>query len=136
MICETYDLGTKQEYKYVVVLSVFEGKILLSRHRKRATWETQGGHIEVGETPIDAARRELFEESGAVDFDIEPVCDYWAMDESNGSGASGVVFRADIRRLDPIPESEMAEVAAFDNLPENLTYQGITPVLFGRIGRT
>lgn len=25
-----------------------------------------------------AAKRELYEESGAVDFEIEPLCDYWA----------------------------------------------------------
>ena len=48
------------------------------------TWETQGGHIEAGEQPLDAAKRELFEESGAVDFDIQPLCDYWAGEERNG----------------------------------------------------
>ena len=36
---------------------------------------------------------------------------------------------AEIRALGPLPESEMAEVHAFDRLPENLTYPGITPVL-------
>lgn len=134
MICETNALGTGRDYKYVVVLSVYEGKILLSRHRKRDTWETQGGHIEPGETPEDAARRELFEESGAVDYDLKPLCDYWAGDESGQTGAGGVVFAATIRSLGPIPESEMAEVRTFDVLPRNLTYPDITPKLFARLG--
>lgn len=28
--------------------------------------------------PLDAAKRELYEKSGAIDFDIEPLCDYRA----------------------------------------------------------
>ena len=47
----------------MVVLSRYRGKILLSRHKDRDTWETQGGHIEPGETPLEAARRELRQES-------------------------------------------------------------------------
>lgn len=76
MLCKTYDLNSLKEYKYVVILSEYNGNIVLSRHKQRTTWETQGGHIEQGETPLDAAKRELYEESGAVDFDIEPLCDY------------------------------------------------------------
>ena len=128
MISEICPLGTKAPYKYVVVASRYQGKILLSRHRERTTWETQGGHIEPGESPLDAACRELHEESGAVDFDIRPVFDYWAGDESGS--ASGVVFLADIRELGPMLDSEMAEVHAFDKLPENVTYPAITPKIF------
>ena len=130
MICKTYPINKLKQYKYVVVLSEYEGKILLSRHKERTTWETQGGHIEPGETPMEAARRELWEESGAEEFDIEPLCDYWAGSEDEQSGANGMVFRAMIHQLGKIPESEMAEVRTFDKLPENITYPVITPVLF------
>ena len=124
MTCKTYQTGYLKDYKYVVVLSEYDGKILLSRHRERNTWETQGGHIEEGETPIEAAKRELYEESGALDFQIEPLCDYWA------DKANGMAFKAVIRELGPIPESEMEEVQTFEQLPVNLTYPEITPVLF------
>lgn len=130
MICKTGALGTLAPYRYVVVLSRYEGRILLSRHRQRATWETQGGHIEAGETPMAAARRELYEESGATEFDLCPLFDYWAGDGQTGTG--GVVFGAEIRALGALPPSEMAQVRAFDALPENLTYPAITPVLFAR----
>lgn len=130
MTCKTYEVGTLPGYKYVVVLSRFQGKLLFSRHRKRTTWETQGGHIEPGETPLEAAKRELYEESGATDFDIAPLCDYWAGDEQTRTEANGMVFTANIRALGPLPESEMAEVKCFDSLPENMTYPGITPVLY------
>lgn len=130
MTSKTYPLGTLKQYKYVVTLSEYQGKILLSRHRDRTTWETQGGHIEPGETPLEAAKRELYEESGAVEFEIEPLCDYWAGVEGTDDWANGMVFRAVIQKLGPMPESEMAEVKQFDVLPENLTYPQITPGLF------
>ena len=134
MISKTFDLGSRPPYKYVVVLSFYQGKILLSRHRDRITWETQGGHIEPGETPMDTARRELYEESGAVEYDLQPLCDYWVWDGYDGSSAGGVVFTADIQRLGPLPDSEMAEVKIFDSLPQDLTYPEITPELFARLG--
>ena len=128
MTCKTYEAGSLKEYKYVVILSEYQGKILLSQHKSRNTWETQGGHIEPGETPMEAARRELFEESGAVEFEIEPLCDYWAGTPEDW--ANGMVFRAVISKLGPLPQSEMARVRTFDRLPANVTYPVITPVLF------
>ena len=135
MRCQIYELGYFEEYKYVVILSEYNGKIVLSRHKERTTWETQGGHIEQGETPLDAAKRELYEESGAIDFEIKPLCDYRAWNEKTGHGANGVVFHAVIREFGAIPDSEMAEIREFTELPENLTYLAITPVLFAHLMR-
>ena len=56
MLCKVYGLDYLGDYKYVVVLSEHTGKIVLSRHKERDTWETQGGHIEQGETPLEAAK--------------------------------------------------------------------------------
>lgn len=126
----TYEIGSLRQYKYVVVLSEYNGSILLSRHKKRTTWETQGGHIEPGEEPMEAAKRELYEESGAIDFEIEPLCDYWAGVEGTDDWANGMVFHAIIRKLGQMPASEMAETRQFRILPQNLTYPEITPELF------
>lgn len=130
MICKIYPLGTLLQYKYVVVLSYYDGHVLLSRHKKRDTWETQGGHVEAGETLEAAARRELYEESGARAYTLFPVFDYCVTDESDGTGAGGRVFYAKIEELASIPDSEMAEIGLFDVLPDKLTYPQITPVLF------
>ena len=128
MDCRTYPLGTLESYTYVVVFSLYEGKLLFSRHKRRGTFETQGGHIEPGETPLEAAERELFEESGAVGYEIRPAFDYWAGDAAAGAG--GRVFVARIHKIGSLPESEIAETALFTRLPENLTYPDITPVLY------
>lgn len=79
---------------------------------------------------MEAAKRELYEESGAVDFEIEPLCDYWAGEEGTDDWANGMVFHAAIKTLGPMPESEMAEMRQFEKLPEELTYPKISPVLF------
>ncbi len=43
--------------------------ILLLKHRRLGLWLQPGGHIDPGETPWNAARRETIEETGiAVDF--------------------------------------------------------------------
>lgn len=132
MECKIYPLNSLKAYKFVVILSRYRGQILLSKHRLRATWESQGGHIEPGETPLEAAKRELYEESGALEYRITPAFDYRAWDEA--SAANGMVFLAEIDTLGPLPESEMERTACFDALPPNLTYPGIAPVLFRRAG--
>lgn len=130
----TYPLNTLSSYIFVVVLSIYNGKIMLSRHKNRTTWETQGGHIEKGETPLEAAKRELYEESGAVRYRINPAFDYWYSDEPGEAGANGMVFVAYVDGINDLPDSEMAEISFFDRLPDDLTYPDITPVLFRKAG--
>ena len=128
--CVVHPFETFEKPKFVVILSRMEGKYLLSRHKNRVTWETQGGYIEKGETPFEAAKRELWEESGAVKYKIEPLCDYWATTDVVES--AGRVYYAEIDELGPIPEfSEMKEVKLFDELPEEFTYTYISKELFG-----
>lgn len=128
--CRIYPFGSLSPIKYVVVCSFFEGKYLLSRHKERHTWETQGGHIESGETPIDAAKRELYEESGVKDATIYSICDYLGYDSN--SSANGAVFLAEVHNLGVMPESEMREAVLFDVLPAELTYPEVTPMLLER----
>ncbi len=131
--CRIYPTGTLGQYKYTVICTSYEGKWILSRHRKRSTWETQGGHIEDGESPLACARRELFEESGIQDADLYPVCDYWGFNAF--SCANGMVFLAVVHTLGTLPESEMQEIRLFDTLPSNLTYPQTSPRLYAEADR-
>ena len=126
--CRIYPLGYLERYKYTVICTWYQGKWVLSRHKKRDTWETQGGHIEVGESPLECARRELFEESGIQNADFYPVCDYWGFNSQACS--NGMVFLAVVHTFGELPESEMKEIKAFDVLPDNLTYPHTSPKLY------
>jgi len=126
--CKIFPAGSQKDYVFTVVLSRCGDKWMLSRHRKRQTWETQGGHIENGETPEACARRELFEESGAKYRSLRHVFDYVGWDEFDY--AAGAVFYAEIEDISALPDSEMAEVRLFDELPSEITYPCVTPKLF------
>lgn len=131
--CRIYALNSLKNYKYVVLCTFYQGKIVLSKHKFRNTWETQGGHIEDGERPFDAAKRELFEESGIDDADIYPICDYYGYNSKSHS--NGMVFIAIAHTLNELPEFEMKSIELFDKLPENLTYPQVTPILFEEAGK-
>lgn len=131
--CEIHPFGTLSPLTFVVVCSFYNGQMLLSYHRGHQAWETQGGHIEAGESPEEAARRELYEESGVKDAELLPVCDYFAFD-SEGT-ANGRVYAASVRSLGRLPEKEMSRIQAFDAFPDRLTYPLVTPVLFREAGK-
>jgi 8-oxo-dGTP diphosphatase len=48
----------------VAVYARRSGRVLVIHHRRLATWLPLGGELEPGETPLEAAVRELREESG------------------------------------------------------------------------
>ncbi len=129
--CKLFPAHLLENLKYVVVCSWYKGQWLFSRKKGSDAWETQGGHIEPGETPEQAARRELYEESGVQDAVLYYVCDYIGYDAFGF--ANGAVFFADVNALGALPESEMEEAKLFDSLPEKLAYPRVTPVLLEKI---
>ncbi len=126
--CELFPLNSLQNYKYATICSFYNGDYLFSQHKNRKTWEMQGGHIEEGETPLDTAKRELFEETGATDFEIIPIFDYCGYTKNERS--NGVLFLAIIYTLDNLPNYEMAKVKRFKSFPKNLTYPLVTSIMF------
>ena len=50
----------------VAIFCRHQGDILLIKHKRLGTWLPIGGEIEAGETPLEAAVRELREETGLI----------------------------------------------------------------------
>ncbi len=59
------DQGERRAFS-VAIFCRHRGAILLIRHRRLATWLPVGGELEAGETPLQAAERELREETGLI----------------------------------------------------------------------
>ena len=120
--------GKLRNYVYTVIFAKYKDKWLYCRAKTRQVFETAGGHIEPGETPLMAAKRELYEETGVTDFAIMPAFDYAVT--NNSTTTNGKVFYAEVKTLGEMPNHEMAEVALFDSLPTAMRFPEITPVLY------
>ena len=139
MKCTVYEPGFLKNYKYSVIFARCKDKWIICKHKDRDTWETSGGHIEAGETPLEAAKRELYEETGAVEFDISLIGDYWACTEphetENISWSNGQFFLALVSKIEKLPDNEMQCIDFFDEFPDNLTYPDITRELLPHVKR-
>ena len=118
--------GARQ--KNAVIIAKHEGKLLWCRHKDRDTWEVPGGHIEPSETAIEAAARELQEETGATDFTIAPVCWYRLHFNNGGLGSISLLCAAEVHAMGEL-HSEIAEIRTFEGVPTDLTYPDIQPYL-------
>jgi len=128
---QTAEPGALGAYRFVVVFARYKDKWLYCQAKTRDTYETAGGHIESGKTPLDAARRELYEETGAFGFEITPAFDYSVHVPSGFS--YGQVFFAKIHELGDVPNYEMAAVRLFDSIPDRMRFPQILPVLYDRL---
>lgn len=128
-----YDQIDDRLLKFAVIISRTNGKWVFCKHRQRDTYEIPGGHREAGEDILTTAKRELREETGAVNFSIEPICVYSVKRNPEGTGGIdeetfGMLFVADIVSFEEI-HSEIEKILITDHLIENWTYPLIQPRL-------
>ncbi len=95
-----------------VIVSRYRGKWVLSKNKERGKWEVPGGHREANETILETAKRELFEETGAKEFEITPICPY-------SLSRYAMLFYAEITEFGDLPESEIEKIGLFSELPED-----------------
>ena len=126
-----YDTVRDGLLKFAVIIAKHNGKLVFCKHRQRNTLEIPGGHREDGENISDTARRELYEETGALDFKIEPICVYSVTDVNNFDGVEtfGMLFFAEIFSFEKELHSEIESICLLDGLPDKWTYPLIQPRL-------
>lgn len=127
-----FDTDLEGILTYAVIGTRYCDRWIFVRHKLRRTWEIPGGHIEEGETPLEAARRELQEETGARFFELYEICTYSV--SKDGATTSGKLFYAEVTGLEGLqPQSEIGEITLRAGLPTRLTYPEIQPWLFKKI---
>lgn len=132
-----YKLNSIEDDKlaFAVIMSKFKNKWIYVKHKDRCTWEIPGGHREENESIMETASRELFEETGAKKYKLTPVCIYAVeRDEKvEYTESFGQLYYAEIEEIDRLPEFEIERIKLFSDMPKNLTYPLIQPVLHDKV---
>ena len=120
-----FNLGyvSDKEYTRVVCVSEYHGKWVFARNKNRNGWEIPGGHIEKGEDWLTAAKREMFEETGATKINVTPICVYKI-------SSYALLCYVEIEELGELPNFEMSEIGVFDDIPRDLTYPDTHKLFF------
>ena len=129
-----YEQVDDELLKFAVIISKTDGKWVFCKHKARDTYEVPGGHREIGETIYETAERELREETGAIDFNISPICVYSVtgktrVNEKDDDESFGMLFYADIFSFAKALHSEMEKIVITHDLVDNWTYPLIQPKL-------
>jgi len=119
--------------RFAVIAARSDGKWVLCKHKGRTTYECPGGHREEGEKIEETARRELYEETGALQYDLMPICAY-SIKGLDGvieydNAIYGMLYYAEIHAFGSLPNLEIESVSLFGELPVEWTYPEIQPRL-------
>ena len=128
-----YDNVDDRLLKFAVIISKSNGQWVFCKHKDRNTYEVPGGHREKDEQILDTAKRELKEETGAIDFTIKPICVYSVkgktrVNENTNDETFGMLYFADIHSFEEI-HSEIEKIILMDDLVKDWTYPLIQPKL-------
>lgn len=111
---------------HVAAVAALRGsKLLMGKRRDNGKWNAPGGHVEKGESPMEAAHRELHEET---DIKVSPgAMKFHGMTPVKDGDVHVHAFRAFVNGDEPHgkndPDKEMSEFRWVDpkNLPDDVS---------------
>ena len=103
-----------------IIVPRYRGQWVFCRHKERSGWEFPGGHKEPGESVLQTAKRELYEETGITDATFS------AVSACTVGKHIAMLYFAEVAALGQIPVgSEIAETMVSALLPDNCTYPNL-----------
>jgi mutator protein MutT len=106
-----------------VICSDETGRVLLVRHSYAKGWHFPGGGVEIGETALQAAVRELAEEGGVEPLETPVLVGFYANQHNFPNDHVAIYRVASWQACTPRRGPEIAERGFFarDTLPEGVT---------------
>ncbi|HSJ36672.1 MAG TPA: NUDIX domain-containing protein [Planococcus sp. (in: firmicutes)] len=104
--------------RHVLVIAKYNGKWLLTKHPERGL-EFPGGKVETGESLSDAAKREVYEETGGVVEGLEWFAEYVVQSEQ---AFCKTVFIAEVSTIMDIELMETEGAILVDRLEPDSRY--------------
>jgi ADP-ribose pyrophosphatase len=139
MKVDFYDSVEDELLEFAVIISKSNGKWVVCKHKERTTFEIPGGHREVLETIEQTGHRELYEETGAIDYILKPICVYSVTETDNNdriiAKRYGMLFLADIFSFEKQLYNEIESISLLSAFPDNWTYPLIQPKLIAEAQR-
>ena len=117
--------------KFAVIVARHNGRWVFCKHKERNTYECPGGHRETGENIRDTAKRELWEETGAVNYNLRDICVYSVTIDNTTT--FGMLYYADIFEFESLAQLEIEKIEFFKELPDSWTYPLIQPKLIAKV---
>lgn len=138
MKVQFYEEVSDELLKFAVIIAKADGKWVFCKHKDRSTYEVPGGHREKGEAILDTAKRELYEESGAIDFELKPICVYSVIGKTRDGEdlreeTFGMLYYAEIHEFEKQLHYEIKEVLLSESLVTEWTYPLIQPRLIEKV---
>lgn len=134
-----YDEVEDSLLHFAVIIAKHDSKWVFCKHKNRNTYEVPGGRRDAGEDILETAKRELYEETGAREYTITPVCIYSIYGNDgvihNKTESFGMVYYADIKTFDKLPEFEMEKIEFFYEIPKELTYPIVHPLILSKVDK-
>lgn len=128
-----YDYIEENQLKFAVIIARTQGKWVFCKHKERTTLEAPGGRREPGEDILTTAKRELYEETGAIHYDLKPISIYSVTDRNrvneSGEESFGMLYYADIYEFEKELHNEIEQIIITAKLPKHWTYPLIQPKL-------
>lgn len=122
MEIQFYNQALNSELTFAVIAARKNGKWIFCRRQECSSWEMPNGCREAEEHIRDSAQRLLKEQTGAVEFQLEPVSAF-GIDPEGESPSFGALYFAEVWDMEHVPGSSItSEISLQEHITVNLTH--------------